>query len=663
MTGISAALQSGHRVTVVGMTEEERTRAFRRAKWNSVRVRILRFAFPVLAVGLLGIYGLVMRHTVTLDNGPGGETAEVSFRAASLSRDNLKMANPRYEGFSDDGAEYVVEAQSATMGTQRTEPIKLDMITGTLSQPNNTITRLAARFGTYEQATGQMTLSGGIKIESTAGLAAQLSSAQIDPKAGMIVSDEISEVSMPSGKIVGRSLRIDQKQRLVTFGNGVEATMKLPAKPPGSEGASVEAQDQTGETAVPAFATASDEPVVVNAETLVVADGQSVATFRQNVRAVQGDAELQAAVLAIAYQRSGRGQNESGASSMVGEGSGNVRSVVAEDNVILRRGVDTIAAARATFEVAQESGVFEGGVRITSGDDRSATAETVTFDQRRQTAVLTGGVKVRQGENLLTGGRLEIDQDARTLELTNPVEANVAGEAPAAGRIAARFQPPAATGAGAGGSDQKPASSNSVAGNWSFKSNPDAPIDIAANRLRVDDAKKTAVFDGKVNAAQGPIRLSANVLNASYTGSGSIMAGAEPADGQQIRSIRADGNVVVTSDQDQRARGDWAVFDLAANTVTVGGDVELKQGRQVLRGDRLVIDLTTGLTRLTMQPSAAAASQPDGDGKRMRATFYPTDIQNAGRSAGEGSGNRPQQRPEGARPPSTSSWAPTPGPN
>ncbi|MEM7778287.1 MAG: LptA/OstA family protein, partial [Pseudomonadota bacterium] len=121
---------------------------------------------------------------------------------------------------------------------------------------------------------------------------------------------------------------------------------------------------------------------------------------------------------------------------------------------------------------------------------------------------------------------------------------------------------------------------------------------------------------------------------------------------QDLTRIRAEGNVVVLSENDQRARGDWAVFDVKANTITVGGNVELQQGRQKIRGDRLVINTTTGLTRIVTQPSAATASGKTR--QRMRATIYRSDVQKLQKqrkNARRGTGTT-------AKMPSSSSWSP-----
>jgi hypothetical protein len=55
---------------------------------------------------------------------------------------------------------------------------------------------------------------------------------------------------------------------------------------------------------------------------------------------------------------------------------------------------------------------------------------------------------------------------------------------------------------------------------------------------------------------------------------------------------------------------------LPAQQVTVGGNVVLTQGKNVLKGDRLVIDLTTGESRFENTGNAAT-------GGRIRALFMP----------------------------------------
>ena len=44
--------------------------------------------------------------------------------------------------------------------------------------------------------------------------------------------------------------------------------------------------------------------------------------------------------------------------------------------------------------------------------------------------------------------------------------------------------------------------------------------------------------------------------------------------------------------------GETAVFDTKTNLITMLGGVVLTQGKNVLRGDRLLVDMTTGVSRV-----------------------------------------------------------------
>ena len=70
-----------------------------------------------------------------------------------------------------------------------------------------------------------------------------------------------------------------------------------------------------------------------------------------------------------------------------------------------------------------------------------------------------------------------------------------------------------------------------------------------------------------------------------------------PGGQQQISRLEAKGGVIVTQ-KDQTATGDTGVFDMRTNTVTLTGNVMVTQGQNVMRGERLVVDLTSGVSRV-----------------------------------------------------------------
>ena len=66
---------------------------------------------------------------------------------------------------------------------------------------------------------------------------------------------------------------------------------------------------------------------------------------------------------------------------------------------------------------------------------------------------------------------------------------------------------------------------------------------------------------------------------------------------QQIRRIEATGGVLVTQ-KEQNAAGDTGIFDMQSNTVTLNGNVVVTRGKDIVRGQRLVVDLGTGVSHI-----------------------------------------------------------------
>jgi lipopolysaccharide export system protein LptA len=140
--------------------------------------------------------------------------------------------------------------------------------------------------------------------------------------------------------------------------------------------------------------------------------------------------------------------------------------------------------------------------------------------------------------------------------------------------------------------------------------NTDAPVDVAADRIEVQDRADRAVFSGNVVVRQAEMTLSASRLTVAYSDAGGI----------QIRRIDASGGVTVRSPS-ETARGNFAIYDLDRRIITMLGGVTLTRGQSHVRGARLVLDLDSG--RAVMDGGAVGAG-PAGtrtDGGRVTGTF------------------------------------------
>jgi lipopolysaccharide export system protein LptA len=147
-----------------------------------------------------------------------------------------------------------------------------------------------------------------------------------------------------------------------------------------------------------------------------------------------------------------------------------------------------------------------------------------------------------------------------------------------------------------------------------FSQNRDQPIQIEAASLEMRDKKKEATFAGNVKVVQGDTTMTSKSLVVFYdSGPAPATAAPTPTKGSKsapmqsatpgpggsssIRKLEAKGSVVVTQ-KDQVVTGETAIFDTRANLITMTGGVVLTQCKNVLRGDRLLVDMTTGVSRV-----------------------------------------------------------------
>ncbi|MDQ3079837.1 MAG: OstA family protein [Pseudomonadota bacterium] len=126
-----------------------------------------------------------------------------------------------------------------------------------------------------------------------------------------------------------------------------------------------------------------------------------------------------------------------------------------------------------------------------------------------------------------------------------------------------------------------------------------APVDVDADRIEVQERADRAVFAGNVKARQGNLTLATARLTLAYTSGNGI----------QIRRLDASGGVVVTSPS-ETARGNFAVYDLDRKLITLIGNVRLARQGSTINGSRLLIDLNTG--RAVMDGGAPGVGQSGG---------------------------------------------------
>ena len=136
----------------------------------------------------------------------------------------------------------------------------------------------------------------------------------------------------------------------------------------------------------------------------------------------------------------------------------------------------------------------------------------------------------------------------------------------------------------------------------------DAPVDVAADRIEVQDRADRAIFSGNVDVRQGALRLSSSRLTVAYSSTGGI----------EIRRLEASGGVTLRSPS-ETARSEFAIYDLDERLVTMIGGVTLTRGASRVEGGRLVLDLDTG--RAVMDGGTPGAPGTQSSGGRVTGRF------------------------------------------
>jgi lipopolysaccharide export system protein LptA len=182
--------------------------------------------------------------------------------------------------------------------------------------------------------------------------------------------------------------------------------------------------------------------------------------------------------------------------------------------------------------------------------------------------------------------------------------------------------------------------------------NQDQPIQIDAATLEVRDKEKMATFAGDVQVVQGDTTIKCEKLVVFYgpePGAAAKasqtkrqqqqpqqpqvqqqpqqqqpqqQAGALPTRQQDIRRIEALGGVTVIS-KDQTASGDRGVYDLKTKTITLVPNVTVAQGKNVLHGERVVVDTVSGNAHFDSNTEAQNGTSPARPPGRVRAVILP----------------------------------------
>ncbi len=224
MTGYLPALRRD------GRHDPDRSGAYHKAKRHSSRVRLLKLAIPV---GALGAGALVLAATFFK---PFGDIPGLSLGTVTLSGTKIAMENPRLTGFRKDSRPYEVTAKAAFQDVRKPGLIELKDVNGKLAtDAAGTVANLVSATALFDTAKELLELSEAIRITTTRGEEVLLRSASVDIKAGTVVSREPVKITTQNGTIEAEGVQVSDSGRTVSFQGRVRTQFSRAAiEPPDS---------------------------------------------------------------------------------------------------------------------------------------------------------------------------------------------------------------------------------------------------------------------------------------------------------------------------------------------------------------------------------------------------------------------------------------------
>lgn len=147
-----------------------------------------------------------------------------------------------------------------------------------------------------------------------------------------------------------------------------------------------------------------------------------------------------------------------------------------------------------------------------------------------------------------------------------------------------------------------------------IKGSPEEPLEITANKMEAFHEKNLVVFSGNACVIRGNTSLKSDRIYLYYKKepvkkqkTGVI----ETAGSGELDKVEARGNVLLIQG-DRTASADEALYVRESNKIIMTGNATLKEGKNIIRGDRVIVFLS--------EDRGIVESDPH---KQVKAVIYP----------------------------------------
>ena len=183
-----------------------RGRNIERWRRRSRIIRVLRVVGPMLIVLILAGLGASIAYNAI----------KPTVEPAQEANQPIRLINPRFVGRDARGRAFVVTAASATRDPQEYQKVYLDRPALVLDEQGPDPTRIVSAKGVFHEQTGQLEMSGGVRMSSAQGTL-ETAESKFDTKTGDLVGSGPVHGSGPLGDIDATSYGVYEKGDHMVF--------------------------------------------------------------------------------------------------------------------------------------------------------------------------------------------------------------------------------------------------------------------------------------------------------------------------------------------------------------------------------------------------------------------------------------------------------------
>ncbi len=218
----SAAIPGARRDARAGLSAlpARRRRDFAAARRHSLLVRILRIGLPIVGIATVAFMAV--------------STFRLDFLALGLDVAGLRidgstvtMDEPELTGYREGRGSYRIRAAKAEQDIDRPDVVNLTGLDGRLNGEDGNWARLQAGSGQLHTANQTLRLTDRVIIQADGGYRALLDSADVDIKAGTVVSNQPIKIDMLNGSLSADTMSVERSGQSASFEGGVKLEVIL----------------------------------------------------------------------------------------------------------------------------------------------------------------------------------------------------------------------------------------------------------------------------------------------------------------------------------------------------------------------------------------------------------------------------------------------------